>query len=603
MPINRADIPAIIKRAETRKLERWKQDYYEKVCRELQVHTKGHLFEKVTSLFPNEHPDSRDHCVASYEPITKASIWKGINNLKRIFLHSSFSFNVGEELSEWLRTYTYKGQTLMHYFVEQWVTRGVAEDPNGVFVVYPPEWAEARGWCPIQFVRTELIRSTEEGFAFTSEEESQIEYYYDVVATKREVFADPELDGRLNARTHTRVTYNHRLRLKVKKAVVHVFTLNGLLVYTREGGNNYDFEVTDFAEALSSLPVFPAGGPVADKADVELYESLVGPFLPFGNLALLQHRNHRAVDLSFSYPRMSELQMPCDYRGCVAGKVTVAGQGLVDCPRCKATPGWVTVQSPYKIYQPRYDPNDENKNEHLKVDPVKFYSPDAGIVSYSKDAWRDYLRLAEEGIFVQQRVYTGQVESAESKDKNLEDMHTWVEGGARIFYQNVRAALQALEDYLSASPVRVSVDKPYSLAILTEAEAFLALSNILASDAPVMIKGNRVDDFIGRFVSKDSPVVRALNILKKFDPLLYYSTAEIQTFNGASVVPKEMWSRHVLAYPLLVSYHAEDGTYFETTEDQTVIDRLNADITAAVPAPSEDIRRTLLDQFQGGPEA
>lgn len=85
MPIDPALIPALIKNAETKTVDKWKKTYYKKVARELQVHTKGQLFKKVNTLFPNEHPDSKAHCIATYEPITKGSVWKGINNLKRIF--------------------------------------------------------------------------------------------------------------------------------------------------------------------------------------------------------------------------------------------------------------------------------------------------------------------------------------------------------------------------------------------------------------------------------------------------------------------------------------------------------------------------------------
>lgn len=603
----------MVKRVNTQKVPDWKKNYFKRTAENLQVHTKGHLFSKVDTLFPNESPDSKAHCMQSYEPITKGSIWKGINNLKRIFQHSSFSFTVGNELGDWLASYKWKGQNLQQYFVDLWTSKAVAEDPNGVFVVYPPDWAEEKKICPVQFVRSELFKSNpadESFFAFTSEEFSQIRYDYNTHVIGREVFEDHAIKS-LNARTCANYTYNQVLELKVEKEVVHVFTPDGILMYRIEG-TEIIWETIDFAEPVLMLPIFTGGGVIADEADQQLFESFVHAFVPFGNLALLQHRNHRAVDLQFSYPRMSELEIPCDYEGCNAGKVTCPKtetypgypEGYKPCPRCHGS-NFVAPQSPYKLYKARYDPNDPGENAHLKTDPVRFFSPDTAIITYSKDAWKDYLKMAETAIFVQQQVYTGQVESAESKEKNFEDMYAWLSAPTKTFYQgNMRPLIQALENYISSSPVEVSVEQPYSLAILTESEAFEILSKVMSSQAPHFIKANRVENFISKFVSKDAPLQRAVKLLKRYDPLLYYTNSEIQGLKGSNSIKPELITRHALAYPLLMSMLEVDPTLFDKTDEQ-IITLLDAEVVKNMPEqPPEDMRRKLLaDMASGGAAA
>jgi hypothetical protein len=611
MPIPAEQIPVLIKQARERKIEQWKLDYFNRIARDLQVHTKGQLFTKVDTLFPHEHPDSKAHCIATYEPITKSSIWKGINNLSRIFSNSSFSFQVGEELSKWLNDYQHEGQTLLGYFLETWLHKAIAEDPNGLFVVYPPDYAEQHDMCPVQFVRSELIRAMgtapdgTQFVAFASEKDSTVQYNMQHVCTKREVFYDDEVK-KLNARTHTETTYNQRLEIKVVKEVVHLFTAEGFLVYEPDQGRGeISYTAIDFAERLSAIPVFFGGGNISDRAETPLYESFVGPFIPFGNLALLQHRNHRAVDLQFSYPRMSEIETPCDkcQGGKVKGRKTATNPtGLVLCKDCRGT-GWTTVQSPYKTYRRRYDPNDDGENKHLQVAPVEFYAPDVAIISYSKDAWRDYLKMAEEAIFIMQKVYTGQVQSAESKEVDLDDLYAWLLTISRMYYNNLRTLLQALEDYTSNSPVTVSVEKPYSFAILTEEEAFVALTNILASDAPVFVKANRVEDFINKFISKSSPIVRALAILKQYDPLLFYNTTEIQTFKAGGTITQEMWTNHVLGYPVLIQLYQTDPTLFDQ-DDSTIIVRLNEQIaTFKIPATGANFQSAIRNQLNTIPAA
>lgn len=602
-------VPVLIKAAETKRLDKWKRDYFDKVARMLQVHTKGQLFTKVDTVFPNEHPDSKAHCLQTYEPITKSSIWKGINNLLRIFSSSSFSINVGEQLTQWLEDYEEDGHNLLHYFLEMWIHKAVAEDPNGLFMVYPPEYAAEINECPVQFVRSELLKASgklddgTEFVAFISEHDSEVEYYYEKGATKREIFWDPKIDM-YNARTWTETTYNERLRVKVKQEVVHVVTREGFIVYSRGKDKKFSWTVYNFQDDLTMLPLFPGGGPVADRADQPLYESFVSAFIPFGNLSILQHRNHRAVDLQFSYPRMSELQMPCDQPGCTNGKVKCKvtpdnPSGVMACPKCGGTkhPGWVSIQSPYKTYQQRYNPDDAGQNEHLKVDPVKFYSPDVGIVNYSKDAWKDYLKMAEEAIFIMQKVYTGQVQSEESKLVDLDDMHAWLLNVAKTFYANMRHMLQVLEEYLDRSPRQVSVEKPYSLAILTEAEAFAALDRILMSKAPIVIKANQVETFVNKFVSKGSPVIRALRILKQYDPLLFYSDDQVASYKSTNTISADMVTKHVLAYPVMLRLYEKDKTIFDQSDEQ-VMKLLDTEIAGFnIPNTTAPLRQSLLANF------
>lgn len=607
MPIPAEQIPLLIQAARDNKIPRWKLDWFKKVANNLQVHTKGQLFTKVDALFPNEHPDSKRHCLETYEPITRGSIWKGINNLGRIFSNSSFSINTGDDLQAWLTEYTFEGQNALTYFVDLWTSKAVAEDPNGLFVVYPPDYAEERGMCPLQFVRSEFrhaegkLPDGTEYVAFTSEHDSEVTYQVESDSVTRELFFD-ETVGRVNGRNVVQTTYNQRICTRVKKRVLHVVTKDGILVYPADQrANTTEWDAYQFPDQLSGLPVFAAGGVVSEQTETKLYESFVSPFQPFGNLAIIQHRNHRAVDLQFSFPRMAEIQTPCDNHKCSGG--VIKGQpteevpdGKFKCQRCAGS-GWVTVQSPYKSYSRRYDPNDGNNNEHLKVPPVEFFSPDVGIVNYSKDAWKDYLKMAEDAIFIMQKVYTGQVQSAESKNIDLDAMYAWLLGISKTFYNNLRIFLQALEDYLERKPSVCTVEKPYSFAILTEEEAFLALNGILTSDAPVFVKGNQVENFVNKFVSKSSPVVKALAVLKQYDLLLFYSLAEVQAFKAANTITQEMWTRHVLAYPVLLRLYEQDKNLFDQ-DIATITAQLDAEIAAFEIPNQSTMRQALIAQFR-----
>src|SRR5438128_2013345 len=116
--LSQEEINAVIKKAYEAKLPDWKKTYYERIANNLQVHTKGLLFSKVDTLFPHEHPDSKLHCINTYEPITKGSVWKGINNIIRIFSNSSFTVSASDETLEYCNKPQFEGANLFNWFLE-----------------------------------------------------------------------------------------------------------------------------------------------------------------------------------------------------------------------------------------------------------------------------------------------------------------------------------------------------------------------------------------------------------------------------------------------------------------------------------------------------
>jgi hypothetical protein len=221
---------------------------------------------------------------------------------------------------------------------------------------------------------------------------------------------------------------------------------------------------------------------VGVEVEKDIYESFVHSFVPFGNLALMAHRNHRAVDLMFSYPRMSEVQQECD---------ECHGAGKIKCETGEETCKRAMAQNmlPFKA---RIKPTERFRillildNKVFSTPSVEYYSPDAAILDYSKNQWKDYLSQAEESVFVQQKTDTGNVEAAKSKEIDREELYSWLSNISKVLYGNLQMFLQYVENYVNPSPIKVAVEQPYSFAILTESEAFEALGLMLQSSAPVL---------------------------------------------------------------------------------------------------------------------
>lgn len=575
------NIPAVITFAVSQKLPEWQADYFKKIADAIQVHTRGFLFEKVNTLYPNEHPRSKEHCLSSYEPITTASIWKGINNISRIFSNSSYSVKTGEQSDEYVRSQIFDRNNLFSYFHSEWAKWAIAYDPNSLMIAYPPDYAEEKKINPLQFICYNYRLFLDDDMCiFLSERESEKTYAFSGRFYTRDVFFDPEINGP-NMLTTSRRSYNPKLDVKITRKVLHVFTKDYFMILTEQDGGTWGFERRPYGKTLDTLPCFITGGV---EIEYGIYNTFVYPFVPYGNLALIQHRQHTAVNLTFSFPRMSEVETVCGE--CTLGWVKCPvdeahPDGRMHCTHCNGT-GYTTNQSPYKTYKRRIDPNSVDNNAAADFDDVKYYTPDVAILDYSKEEWKNYLEMGEEAIFIQQRIETGNIPSAKSKEIDRDQQYAWLCNISHSLYGGIRNAVQAFENYLSASPVEVTVEEPYSFAILTEEEAFTALNDIINSKAPIFLKAQHVENFTSKFVSKTSPVVKALDILKEVDPFLYYSQEDMETFKANNAISTEQWQYHILSYPMLMQMYVKNKNLFDE-ERETIVTQLETAVKAAIP--------------------
>jgi len=159
----------LVKMIQESKMPEWWMNYAGQLAYNLQVHTKGLMFDKITGLYPNEHPDSQRHCVNSYESITKGSIWKAINNIIRVFNNSSYNIQISDKTKSIIEQYQDSEGSLFSQFLEDWIKYAVATDPNGICVVYPLEYTDDlyRYVC-----YKDLIHVSDEILIFRSEIES-----------------------------------------------------------------------------------------------------------------------------------------------------------------------------------------------------------------------------------------------------------------------------------------------------------------------------------------------------------------------------------------------------------------------------------------------
>lgn len=594
MSLNFKDEKALVSFVIEEKLPAWQVKLFKRNADAVQVHSQGQIFFKIDKLFPNEQAESKEHRVLAFESVTEASFCRAANNINRIFKNSSYSFEASDKTIEIANSHVFDGKNLFSWFLDEWTSWALKEDPNARIVVYPPEYVKT-GKAQVVFVASDKIkRLDEETIVFISEAESEVTYDLEEVRIKSDVFYDQAIK-QMNVRNLTENTYTPKIVTKIVRPVYHAF-FKGVGFYRIEqlksGGKEYQIDFFPIKEDF--IPVIDVGG---ERATKKVCKSFLSPFVPFGNLALLQHSQHTAVNFTFSFPRMSEVQTPCDVPNCLSGWIETEDANYPDgkkkCVKCGGS-GYLSNQTPYKIYRKVYDAQAmDGDDKALTVPDVQFYTPDVSILDYSKKEWKDYLEMAERAVYVQQQIQTGNIPAAKSKEIDRDDLYAFLSRVAQVYFSRVRFVLQCLENYNVASPVFVTIQIPFSFAILSENEAFLSLKDILSSGVPIMLKANQVESFINKFVSQSSPIRKFIDVLKIVDPLLYYNTADISSYKLTGAITDEQISVHVFSYQVLQKLYFNDKNLF-LQDTNTIINKVLAELKAYKPAPVVDLKTKLL---------
>jgi hypothetical protein len=589
------DDTELIKLVKVAKLPDWQDRSFKKNSEAIQVHSRGEIFYKIDRLFPNEHPESKLHRILSFESVTEGSFGRAANNVNRIFKNSSYTVEASERTLQIASAHTFHGKNFYHYFLDEWEKWALREDPNARIAFYPPKYID-RGYPVCAFVGSEFVKHIDEDtVVFISEEESELKWELVEKRVSSETFYDQSINM-WNSRQATEATFTAKLEFSVIRAVYHVFDRNKGFYRIEQLKEANQFEVEHFPISKPFMPVTDVGGMKGKKG---INKSFLYPFVPFGNLALLQHSQHTAVNFTFSFPRMSEVQGPCDAPGCNEGRIDCEvteqfPEGWKPCRACAGT-GNRANQTPYKIYIKKLDPSGmEGDNKHLEYDDVKYYTPETSILDYSKNEWKDYLNMAEQAVYVQQRVQTGNVESADSKRVTEGDMYSFLAKVGAVYFGKMRFGLQCIENYNVGNPSEVVVNKPYSYAILTEAEAFESLKNMLTSEVPILLKASNVDSFINKFISESSPLRKFIEVLKLVDPLLYYTNVDLPTLKSNGIITAEQWADHVFSFAVLQAMYMEDKNLF-LEEPTDIAELVKEDLIEFRPKPNNDLRNRFID--------
>ena len=523
--------------------QNWRKKRYE-----LQVHTNGYVLDSFVYNYPKEDPENTKFLLDNYEPITKGSIWRGIDNISNI-LTSSYVDIVGDADSY---SFINDNDIIKNYYKE-FISKTTSSDPNthvvnrlidGIFKPY--------------FVETTEIKSISENHILFIDLERSI---YNI--------QDDYNDTYKRDRAKSKIRFKKSIKKEYLKEF-YVYISNGQYIeFERYTNENNATILNNFAINIK-YPSLNTGIDVINGVG----NSPIGNFIPFGNRAILQYRTFVAIENIYGYPRMTEVELPCNECHETGRKPCAVTNenpiGLETCTSCNGT-GQKSQQSVFNIYKKRI--NTEAPELNNNIPSIEYHTLPTDMIDRSEQSWIKSIEMGEDAIYVQKKINTGAVESAESKQVTLEAMYTWLNRVANNIFPTLN---NCLEDTMALNKKKlVKVLTPKSLAVLGEMDALNMFKDIISSKSPIFVKSNLLETLLKKYISADNPIHRVVKILKKVDKYIFYTDEELQSFSDRAVMKDNDWKIHTLAYPTLMQMIEEDSELFEQ-DDESIVNKIKS---------------------------
>lgn len=518
-------------------IEDWKVEFWAKIASNLQVHTMGNFFMKSVTLYEQEPKEGKEYNVKSYEPITKGSINKGLLDLSRIF--STTSSNITISLKD-----TSNLKNVLQQYVDKFVDIGQAKDPNSKAVVQDGK---------IKVIESvDILYLDKNSIIYIDRENS------DYILIKKDNLI---LKGYCGDTKIESFNYEFIPSYNGKKTIVVQNQFQTISIVRKDGNDYYDTIIEGRVRDLKVAPYVHLG---VKEVMEGVFESAVSPFIPFGNMALLNHKTQRQVEALFGYPSMTEIESPCQEPSCVNGKnlcsdeeqAANGGQMYKNCTTCNGT-GNVSMQTLWRKFMRKIDPNRTASESGLDIPSVQYHLPPTDALTRTNELWKEALEMAEKAIFVNEKKETGNTQSADAKEKDLQEKYNSLTKSSNVFYNGLEVLLNIIYD-----DENIVVEKPLSLAVLSDIEVFQLLETISSSSAPQFIKSTHLENFLKRYVSQSNPIVKAVEILRKYDIFLFYTNKELDDIESLGGILKQDKIFHIYSFPILMQMYNENSDWF-----------------------------------------
>lgn len=530
MEYNETNYTELVKLIGSVKLDKHLDKHWRKKRYELQVHTNGYVYDAIVYNYPKEEVENTQFLINNYEPITKGSVWRGIDGFSKVLTNTSIEISGASRSVQFLND-----NNIVNNYLQNIINKTSASDPN-TYISY----VKRDNILTSYFIETpEIIRLESDYIIYIDLENSEYTLEDDY-----NDYYDRECKG-----TKKGIKFVKSVQKKfTKKRIIYVSNSQYIEIEYKNGKSDADIILNE--NIVLEKPYYLSGVDVLNG----IGNSPIHSFIPFGNRALLQYRAFIGIENIYGYPRLTEKEMQCnECYGTTFQSCDITDEnplGKKSCETCNGT-GLKSIQSVHNVYKAKV-----NEDGNTDMESVRFHTLPTDMIDRSEKSWLKSIELGEDAIYVQKKIQTGNVESEGSKQITLEAMYNWLDRMATYIYPTMGKVFNGILNANGFSEIKVA--KPTSYSILDEMDAFKMFSEIISSENPNFLKATQIESLLKRFVSSDNSIHKIVSVLKKVDKFLFYSNAELGNLSDRGVINDEDWRVHAMAYPTLMQLIEEN---------------------------------------------
>jgi hypothetical protein len=538
---------------------------WQKVFTAMAVHTKKAIpADLLLCRRPNETTEIFNYRIKTYKPITYGSMNRATDELYRIVSGINYKLNAPDSTKQLLEEKLYNNFTFV-MFLQQIVLRRMLEDPNGLLVWLPWNYSgdTAEKVIPIpNLVYSHQIHYMDENVvSYLSDEKSM------VMVGKHEV---PEGN------------------------VFYILTTDSfykLVQIGKKSDNNYQTQLI-IQHNIGEIPYSVLGG---DMNDHNYFDSFFAPYLAFGDEAICQFSDWQAVMVTSSHPFIEEFEQDCEVVYSHPSKDSnPIPEGEEEYQR-REKESKPFGRSPYNRIRRRIPTKDGGLMDEAILDAtvpsIRFIHPDISIAKYCGEAWQMLIEMAEDSLHL--NLGRGLISGDAKKEDKTAQQSMILKIGNNVFdnlFLNSVVYADAYNRYVKADRGGISIDKPKTYDIKTEADILTEITTLKEKNAPAFFLANSTIDLARKRFSGDKLMQKVFTMISLLDPLYIYSVAEKNQLVISGVITKNAYITSVYIYSLLLQIADEmTADEFIKADMASISEKLDAKMVAFLPEEADPI--------------
>jgi hypothetical protein len=533
---------------------------WQSVFEQMAVHTRKEFPEKLLKTArPNEETKLLNYRLANYRPITYGSINKLMDDVYRAVGGVNYSINgESDKTKDYLNGNNFENDNFETYMQKKVLRRDI-EDPNG-FIVWVPSGAgleesnkEIAPKPLLTYSNRLYYTDFENVFSFLSCETVKIK------------IGDAIKDGK----------------------VYYIFTKTDFYKYVQISAvedNIYQLYPI-YTHNIGELPVIILGGDINDDY---YFNSFFASYLAYGDEAISSFSDWQAQRITSGFPIIEEFAADCEIKAIVSRESNPIPEGEEKFEGIVKTKSETAIhKSPLGIVLRKIPNKNAAFDDTLdaSIPSRRYIAPPIEVARYAGEVWEKLITKAEESL-QQSLSFAG--DSGKKVELTNEGKYSMLTKICNNYFDNIyRKSIVFIEAYLTLKPaenIKITINKPTSFRLTTEADILAEITALSESKAAVMFKSEANKDLAKKRFSGNPLAQKIFELTTIIDPLFTYSIDEKTQMQLANNISMLAMVTSINCYGVLnkIAYDMTTDAFMKASND-VIIAKFDKEIINYMP--------------------